>query len=317
MDCRFQTSLIRQGPCSLTLHEPILVQRLYAAGCSTLVYQASCGRGEIVLRELCPQGLSEQGLLTRRTDGRLEIAGGRAPWVRWFRERKRFTRAVRLNLLMQRDPRLSRWVIPLEGMYRRNGTLYAPTRLPAGVPMMHIAGAPAEVVLAAAARILEMTEDIHRFGWLLVDIKASNYVLFPQADGRWELRLTDLDSAVPLGRLAEQKRFLCSNATAPPELLEGRAREAGPHSDVYSIAVMLLSALAGKPLQGNLRLLFREHAAPALMHWQAQSVKQLEELLLHALAPQPARRLPGCQAMLDGLVQICQKEAVDIESIFA
>lgn len=318
MDQRLLTSLTHHQPYCLTLffHKPILVQKLYASGCSTLIYQAYCGQEEIVLRELCPQGLSEQGYLTRQPDGYLSITGDRDLQRQWGWERKRFARAVWLNLRMQRHPSLKRWVIPLEGLFRRNGTLYAPTKLPAGIPLLSLADACAADVFAATVRILEMTEAIHHFGWLLVDIKASNYVFFPLADGRRDLRLTDLDSAVSLKQLAKQRRFLCSSATAPPELMQNRAQEAGPHSDVYSIAATLLSALARQPLQGDLRCLFWNRVAPELSHWQADSVRQLEELLLHALAPEPSHRLPSCQAMRKELEQICQKEDVNIESLF-
>lgn len=319
MDRRFHTALTYQGPYYLTLNkrQPILVEQLFAAGCSTLIYQARCGNKEIVLRELCPQGLNEQGLLTRQPDGCLHIAQGCSSMSKWHQERKRFARAVWLNLRMQRHPRLNRWVIPLEGLYYRNGTLYAPTKTPAGIPLLSLSDASVHVILAAAVRILEMTQEIHRFGWILVDIKVSNFVLFPLADGRKELRLTDLDSAVSLRRLVKQRRFLCSNETAPPELLENRVLDVGPHSDVYSIAVMLLSALARKPLHGNPRLMFWNNVAPALLQWQPDSIRRLENLLLNALSPQPSQRLPDCQVMLDELIQICKKEAVDIESIFA
>ena len=319
MDRRLSSSLVQHGEFPLLLPglRPIIVQRPLASGCSTLIYTARCGEQDVLLRELCPEGLTEQGRLVRQADGRLRIRRNAAALLAWGRERRRCRRAARLNLRLQRHPAAGRWVVPIHGLYRHHGTLCIPTQLPAGTPLTTLLEAPVPVILAAAVRILQMTETLHRAGWLLVDIKASNYVLYPRPDGRQDIRLTDLDSAVPLRGLTRQKRFLCSSETAPPELLQGRGSDAGPHSDVYSVAVILASALARRPCKGDLPQLFRDRIAPALADWRPESVRMLEELLTGALESDPGARLPDCRAVLDPLIRICQKEAVDIESIFA
>jgi serine/threonine protein kinase len=269
------------------------------------------------MKELFPEGLAEQKWLIRCAKGRLRINKKPIALWRWLKARKRTTNAVKLNILLQKVPELRKCIIPIHGVYKDYGTIYTLSDMKYGTSLDKLTDATVAQIVAATIKIAQMTEVIHQTGWLMVDIKASNYIVIQSSCAKTaEIRMTDFDSAVSLKELHRHIHFMCSSETAPPELLKDEGYNAGPQSDVYSIAAMLLILVTRHPLIKDVKYCFRELVRPRLADWSASGVQDLEDLMIHALAQNPKCRLFSCQKFADILSNICLREGIDYANIY-
>lgn len=290
---------------------------LIASGSNMLVYSANIDGNMCVLKELYPEGLVERNIIKREDKGRIKVQRNPYAWWLWLKACKRCIKAANLNMKLQRIPSLKQQITPLQGAYYSNGTIYLVISSIAGCALNLTSSLTVPEILAATICIARMADEIHRQGWLLIDIKASNFIINHNSKGKSEIRITDFDSAISVKRVCRQKCFMCSSETAPRELLCGVHDEVGYHSDVYSIAAMLLIALAHHPLPKSIHRLFDDRIYPRLTGWSNDSIHRLETTLEHALADDVRIRTTTCMQLADELSEICRKENIAYESIYA
>lgn len=285
---------------------------LIASGSNVRVYCIMMNGHPTVVKELLPVGLIEQGILfiSEAHPHRVSIQKTAYAGFLWLKAKRRFRTAYRLTCKLQKDSRLAGYLVPVHACIAKNGTLYSVSAIPPGRPMDTVTDLTANDLIRIIIHIADMTELIHQHGWLVTDIKASNCILYP--DQTPPVRVTDLDSAVPLRRVRNTKRFMCSNETAPRELLMGFGEEVGTQSDLFSIAAMLTTALAKHPITDNCPQLFDERIAPQLAAWKPNSVAALRVLLLSSLESDPHRRLKSCRSFSVRLTKICEMEGIPL-----
>ena len=285
---------------------------MIGSGCSSLVYAASVGQQPCVVKELYPVGLRERKLLVRNADGRIRLRRWPIGWRLWNRERLRCLRAAAIALALRDHPKIGRYVVHLRSVRFGNGTIYTVTEGLDGRSWDLIADENTEQILQTGSRIALLCWELHRENWMLVDIKASNFLVEEGPEGDRSVRLADFDSMLPLNRAKHQKRFLCSSETAPLELLAGRAHLAGKHSDVYSLAMMLFRKLGGTPGETGIRERFSTQIGPRLSGWTETERKLLLNLFLDALEQDPHRRLDSCRELAARLQEILRQREMPI-----
>jgi serine/threonine protein kinase len=135
-------------------------------------------------------------------------------------------------------------IVELHDAGLRDGSLYLATEwVPGGsLADRRLQGTPREV-LTLGRELAEALQHAHAAGVIHRDLKPANVLL--AADGRaklvdFGLAKDDDQSMTGTGTLLGTPRY------AAPEQL-GRAREATPAADVYSLAVLLYAELAGEP----------------------------------------------------------------------
>jgi tRNA A-37 threonylcarbamoyl transferase component Bud32 len=142
--------------------------------------------------------------------------------------------------------------------------------------------------------IAEAVHHAHQHAILHRDLKPSN-VLLDEAD---QPHVTDFGLAKNLrtdSELTLSGQTLGSPQYAPPELAEGRARDVGPPSDVYSLGALLYHLLTGRPpFVGETvpavldQVIRREPVSPRLLN--PAMTRDLETICLKCLEKEPARR---------------------------
>ena len=152
-----------------------------------------------------------------------------------------------------------------------------------------------------AAQLLRALSYAHRRGVIHRDIKPSNILV--TAAGI--VKVADFgiarileDDGADVGKPGE---IVGSARYMSPEQLRGE--EATPRSDVYSVGVLLYHCLTGRPpFSGGVRVLAQQHlhkspTPPRKLNRKIS--RQMEAVILKALAKDPSDRYPSATAMLD------------------
>jgi tRNA A-37 threonylcarbamoyl transferase component Bud32 len=161
----------------------------------------------------------------------------------------------------------------------------------------------------AAVALMEKTartvHHAHQMGVIHRDLKPSNILI----DDQNEPRIGDFGLAKIMdddSELTCTGQVLGTPAYMSPEQAQGRAGDAGPRSDVWSLGVILYETLAGRrPFLGrNSEEIAKNviHAEPALPRSVEPKLDPtLEIIILKCLEKDPAKRYPSAAALADDL----------------
>ena len=109
----------------------------------------------------------------------------------------------------------------------------------------------AQTAVPIVRALLEALGEAHRRGIIHRNIKPGNVFLIPRADAPPTVKVLDfgmadvMDAAGGMMSRARSGSFLGSPGYMSPELIRN-AREVGPHSDLWSVAVVLYQLLTGR-----------------------------------------------------------------------
>ena len=168
--------------------------------------------------------------------------------------------------------------------------------------------------------IAEAVHYAHQHAILHRDLKPSNVLLDALdqphvTDFGLAKRLTNSKLETPNLELTLSGQTLGSPQYTPPELAEGRPRDVGPRSDVYSLGALLYHLLTGRPpfvgetVPAVLEQVVRcEPVSPRLLHPAVS--RDLETICLKCLEKEPAKRYPTAQALADELNRFLHDEPI-------
>jgi len=197
-----------------------------------------------------------------------------------------------------------------------DGTPYLVMPLLAGEPLsrtMNRGRLPVQRATAITAALLDTLAVAHAAGVVHRDLKPDNVFLVEGAGGRDEVRILDfglarvIDVAGGATRRTSTGMLLGTPGYMSPEQVRN-AKEAGPLTDLYSVAVMLFEMLVGArayPAANEFERMTKvlteappsiARAAPHYAHW--------EPFFARALAKEPRERFPDALAMRVALEQV-------------
>ncbi|MGH8936107.1 MAG: protein kinase domain-containing protein [Acidimicrobiia bacterium] len=161
---------------------------------------------------------------------------------------------------------------------------------------------PPERATEVAAAVAEALHFGHERGVVHRDVKPSNVLLDP--DGR--VRVADFGIARTLdgsARLTAEGMVMGTASYVAPEVAMGKA--ATPASDTYSLGILLYEMLIGRtPFEGETPmsvLMAHQTEEPVPPGRLAELPSGLEQVVLRALAKDPAERYPSAAEMAEAL----------------
>ncbi len=156
---------------------------------------------------------------------------------------------------------------------------------------------PVDELLEIVAHIAAGLDALHQRGLVHRDIKTSNILLEP--DGCASLTDFGLAKGQGYSLLTKPGQVMGTLDYLAPELIRGE--EAGPRSDIYSFGCVVYECLAGQPpfagkgvFQVGMAHLEDEPGDPCAKRDDAPA--GLSQIVLHALAKDPAQRPPTATA---------------------
>ena len=170
-------------------------------------------------------------------------------------------------------------------------------------------------ILMAVARAIHFA---HTRGVLHRDLKPSNILL----DEQGEPHVTDFGLAKQLTdahSLTKSGAVLGTPAYMAPEQAAGQRGQVGPHSDVYSLGVILYHMLTGRPpfqaaspVDTVLMVLEQDPVPPRLLNPKAD--RDLEMICLRCLQKPTDLRYPSAAALADDLQAYLNDESISARS---
>lgn len=275
-----------------------------AQGSSSLVYRGQYKGKPCIIKELFPEGLAEKKVLIRRKNGKISVNISIKNSVFWNREKRRFKNAVKINFALQKSPKLLAQITHYCGLYKTNGTFYVISDTTEGRAWNTYTGESVKRIIGIGSLIAQMTEEVHEAGWLVVDIKASNYIIIEQNAELPRVKLVDFDSMISHQLMNKSQQYRCSSETAPPELLWGIHQNVGFHSDVYSIAAMLFYKLTQKQVTEEWAQVYALWEKEKLDNWKTVHKRQLKEVMEKALERDVRKRIKSCCELAEALENI-------------
>ena len=137
----------------------------------------------------------------------------------------------------------------------------------------------------------------HREGILHRDVKPANILI----TARSEPLLADFGLALDVDAPNQARAVHGTPAYMAPEQFRGDPKQVGPHSDQYSLAIVLHEVLTGRrPFLDSIPGQPKSQP-PALGPMPSDVDRRLEAICLKALSPSPAERYPDLDAMASDL----------------
>lgn len=155
--------------------------------------------------------------------------------------------------------------------------------------------------------------EAHINGLVHRDVKPGNIMIDPRnepivMDFGLARQIDEEDDA----RLTRDGAILGSPAYMSPEQVEGKADTLGPHSDLYSLGVILYELLTGNlPFQGSVasiigQILAKEPESP--LKYRPDMSPRLAEICMKAIAKKPKDRYPSMQALANEMMEFLKSK---------
>jgi WD40 repeat protein/tRNA A-37 threonylcarbamoyl transferase component Bud32 len=207
-------------------------------------------------------------------------------------------------------------IVPVHEVGAVDGTPYIVSRYVEGRTLAEVLAEgrpPFRQSAALVAQVARALHYAHSVGVVHRDIKPSNILL--DAEGR--PYLADFGLAWRPGAelsLTADGQVLGTPAYMAPEQAEGRHRDVGPRSDVYSLGVVLYELLAGaRPFAGSgaalLRQVLQDEPAPPRRR-DRRIPRDLETVCLKAMARAPGDRYASAEELADDLQRFLNDELI-------
>jgi eukaryotic-like serine/threonine-protein kinase len=177
---------------------------------------------------------------------------------------------------------------------------------------------PEAEAIGYATQALDALDFAHRRGVIHRDVKPHNMVM--TEDGR--LKVTDfgIARAGNAQQMTEVGSIVGTAQYLSPEQARGHA--VGPQSDLYSMGIVLYEMLTGElPFTGGsaVEIAMKQVSdTPPPLHEQNRLVSPaMEQVVMRALAKDPALRYPSARAMADELRRVGRGGAASSETVQA
>ena len=294
---------LKEGTILISPTHPIQVGRLIARGTSCLVYLATQDQNSCVLKQLYPEGMAHRHELIWNSTQMAQSRSFRSTF-HYCVSIHRFKHAYHLQKKLFSVPVLHTSIVEVSSFFRESNTWYVVSPKKSGTSWDQIRSESPEQIIEIGIKIAELVGKLHKNGWLMVDIKDSNFLLDTQGDGKVLVRIADFDSMIPLERCKYRLKYRCSNATSSPELILKNRLLVGRQSDVYGIAAMLMNKLASIQVQASLEDVFASRISQRLLDWDTKRQTLMYNVLKTALETNPRKRYATCEELALALSQV-------------
>lgn len=271
------------------------IKNVVGKGASCIVYTAVYKDIEgnefaVRLKELYPSELN----IERRSDNSLDVSD-----VDFKKHLQKFTEGYQRQLEFHKMSESMNSISNVQSIYEGNNTRYIAMSCQNGISINE-----AELSLYDIMRVLKAVtiqiDNFHKNGYLYLDLKAANVILYPETPEL--VMLFDFDSTVKFEDISAPN-ISYTQKWAPPEILRCRIKNIGVGSDIYTIGALFLYMLFGRSPEAVDIMSFsdwNEEISDSIAADESPETKKMISLILRkTLASDVKRRFSCCGELLD------------------
>lgn len=194
-------------------------------------------------------------------------------------------------------------------IYEANDTVYIISSYAEGSVLSNAEFTSLDQALRVVISTSKRIEQIHKQGYLYLDIKPENILIDQEMPEL--IRLFDFDAMIPIGtkETITEYKLACSPGFAPMEQKIGDMKHIGKHTDIYSIGALLFYLLFGR-VPGAADCGFETEYDYSKLKWQViyqqKLYKALDVFFHHTLQAYYKDRYSEMTEVLEGLAKIEQ-----------
>jgi hypothetical protein len=276
------------------------IQNMLGEGASCIAYRATnTGSGlPVVLKECFPSNVA-----TRTSDGT----------VTWnspadeAQAKERFRRSFETQRKIQSsDEMMNTGTHLIDGLYSGNNTLYTVTNIENARTYDAVNDSSLQQICKTTKAIAEAVGKYHNHGFLHLDIKPENVMVFPET--REMVRLLDFDSVIQKSDVNRPGAILSYSPTyAAPEQLQGKRGKICEATDIYAIGAVIFSKVFGHAPTTDDRSVFSDWDLKENKYFKRLSNKAhrlIKEILHQTLPVSIKKRYQSTDELVEALDEL-------------
>jgi len=271
------------------------IQEVIGMGASCIVYtaiytDAEQNRFMVRLKECFPEGLN----ISRQNTFLVIPEESKEKFEKHITH---FTEGYQRQILFRSIPESQNSISNIQGIFEGNHTKYIAMSCQNGIRIDK-----AELGVYDAFRVLKAVtlqiQNFHNNGWLYLDLKPENVILYPETPEL--VMLFDFDSAVQIENI-QPEYISFTKCWSAPEVLQRKVQNIGICSDVYAIGALLLFLIFSRSpaLSDRTKRASWDFENSILSHESPELKRMVTDLLKHTLCADVKSRYDSCQQILD------------------
>ena len=275
-----------------------VIHDLIGSGTGSLAYLVNVDGERRVLKQLFPEMLCNEYLIDGASSGLIVRNTFYAKHM-WKRRKKAFLKAAHLQIELSQVIQLKDYVQPLMGIYTNKDTVCTLTKSFVGYSWDKHNDYSIRVLLRIIAEITRLVQYINDLGFLVVDIKPSNFAVSVGPSETVDVRLIDFGG---IKRINSRGRYMFSTETCPKEYKSSNHKEIGTWSEVYSIVAMLVDRIFGHHQLKRMECDILALCKPKYHDWVYKHKEPFKQFVFHGLSEDHSTRIQNCHELMDYLI---------------
>lgn len=215
----------------------------------------------------------------------------------WNKRKSGFIKSFKIQKTMYEMQQLKEFIQPLRGLYKNRGILCSITESFDGFSWDKHEPYSPQILVEIVKQIARFVQIANSLGFLIIDIKPSNFVVSVVNNKNISIKLIDFGGVVKQKTLF-RKKYQFSSETAPKEYKSITRNEINSWSEVYCVVAMLSDKLFGhhqlKRMNGNLA----QQCKPQYREWILKNYDIIQKILFSGLEDDYHKRFQSCQELL-------------------
>ena len=271
------------------------IQEVIGMGASCIVYTAVYTDAEknqftIRLKECFPEGLN----IFRKND---VLVISEESEEKFEKHITHFTEGYKRQIALRSIPENQNSISNIQGIFEGNNTKYIAMTCQNGIRLDRAELSVYDVFRVLKAVTLQI-QNFHNKGWLYLDLKPENVILYPETPEL--VMLFDFDSTVQVGNV-QPEYISFTKSWSAPEVLQRKIQNIGICSDVYAVGALLLFLIFGRsPALSDRTKRASWNFENSILSDESPELKRMAtDLLKHTLCADVKNRYDSCQQILD------------------
>ena len=272
----------------------LVIHKVLGMGTGSVVYLGEIDGSQCVAKQLYPELLNNEALIEGTSHG-LTVCGSVRAQKRWRQRKNEFLKSFKMQGKLSSIPSLAGFIQPVCGIYLSGDTICMISKSFVGYSWEKQQDCSIDELIEIIIKIAHVVQCINEYGFLVVDIKPSNFVVSVDSNRSVVVDLIDFGS---IAKRHSWEKYKYSSETAPKEYKSKHRKNVGTWSEVYCVVAMFTDRLFGhhntKIIHGDLSAICKSK----YREWVYKHQSILEYIIIRGLDDNISTRFQTCKDLI-------------------